>query len=229
MKIIFISYDNTVEMTYKNSLKDAQMELLETRSDIVIGTNDIDAVVVDYSTQKSEDALSDICSFILQIRKKQRIPIFTLLKTTRSIDRQVFLQLGATGVFDQTIEPNEFTLTISNILTIKNLDKDIDIEQTTKTKLLLVPENLTVTIEDKEFQLTKLEYKLLDYLEHKNGNTAGYDELINLLWGMNQKNGHTRVANIVFRIRKKIEKDPMTPKYVKTVHGKGYRLNENEN
>jgi DNA-binding response OmpR family regulator len=50
------------------------------------------------------------------------------------------------------------------------------------------------------------------------------DELLRLVWGYSDAPMTRTVDNFIFRLRHKLEPDPHHPRYIRTVHGDGYRL-----
>lgn len=227
MNIVFYSFEKNKTTSYLKSLQKENFNIVGQEDARVVSSTSINAFVIDFSDQKIEDILSYLCGLVLDIRKSQKVPLFIILEKTTALDRRLLLQLGVTKVFDQLTDPSEFSMIISNILKADYIKESSNNTIDNKKDLELIPENLAVRVEaEQETQLTRLEYKFLDYLQQAKGKTASYEELIRAIWGDNVMNGHTRISNIVFHLRKKIEKDPATPRYLKTIYGKGYRLNE---
>lgn len=225
MNIVVFCFEKNRMTPYIQSLQNANFNLIEQGDEGAASMEAANAVVIDSSDQNAEDSLSYLCGLVLDIRKNLRVPLFIILKEAKQLDRRLLLQLGVTEVFDQLTEPSDFSLVVSNILTADYLGEEKKDTVQSKNDLVLIPENIAIRLEkDQETQLTRLEYKFLDYLQNTAGQTAGYEELVQAVWEKNIINGRSRIANIVFHLRKKIEKDPLSPKYLKTVRGKGYRL-----
>lgn len=71
--------------------------------------------------------------------------------------------------------------------------------------------------------LSTTEYRLLEALAARAGHTVTRGDLLRRVWGM--RAGDTRTLDVhIFRLRRKIEDDPDSPKLLHTVHGRGYRL-----
>lgn len=71
--------------------------------------------------------------------------------------------------------------------------------------------------------LSAKEYEVLEYLIKNEGQTLNPDKIYNAVW-KTQYGDITAVAVYIQRLRKKIEDDPSTPQYLKTVFGQGYRF-----
>ncbi|MCB0156255.1 MAG: winged helix-turn-helix transcriptional regulator [Anaerolineae bacterium] len=78
-------------------------------------------------------------------------------------------------------------------------------------------------------KLTRLEYRLMAYLEERRGELCTYDELAQQLYPDDMSldgNGvsDTRLHSLVKRLRRQIEPNPREPRYIVTVRGRGLYL-----
>jgi DNA-binding response OmpR family regulator len=71
---------------------------------------------------------------------------------------------------------------------------------------------------------TATEFRLLDYLARHPGRVFSRDHLLDAVWGDARFVTPRSVDVYVRRIREKIESDPESPRYLKTVRGAGYRF-----
>ena len=77
---------------------------------------------------------------------------------------------------------------------------------------------------DKEKRLTPKEAKLLQVLANRAGSRVSRKYLIKQVWETDYL-GDTRTLDVhISWLRRAIEKDPLDPRLLKTVRGKGYRL-----
>lgn len=73
--------------------------------------------------------------------------------------------------------------------------------------------------------LTHREFEILEYLAVRRGRVVYRSELLRALWGYPDDSASTRsVDQAIARLRKKVEPDSDEPRYIRTVHGDGYRL-----
>ena len=72
--------------------------------------------------------------------------------------------------------------------------------------------------------VTSKEFKTLVYLIKNARRAISRDELLNEVWGYQSYPCTRTVDNHIWRLRKKLEKDPANPKHFHTVHGTGYRF-----
>jgi len=77
-------------------------------------------------------------------------------------------------------------------------------------------------------QLTEKEFLLLQYLEAHPGDVCSKDDLVRAVWPEDQiyERGirDDSLAQLVRRLRVKIEPEPSNPRYIQTVPGRGYRF-----
>jgi DNA-binding response OmpR family regulator len=79
----------------------------------------------------------------------------------------------------------------------------------------------------KEFRLTAKEYAVLRLLAEAHGEPVTRERFLDVVWGYAAFPTTRTVDNHIASLRAKIEADPDTPRWIKTVHGVGYRLEAN--
>lgn len=67
-------------------------------------------------------------------------------------------------------------------------------------------------------------FDLLRVLAARRGQVVDRDALIDEVWGKDEFINQRTVNNLVVKLRQAIEEDPAHPRYLKTIHGLGYRL-----
>jgi DNA-binding response OmpR family regulator len=67
-------------------------------------------------------------------------------------------------------------------------------------------------------------FDVLGALARRKGEVVSRDDLIDEVWGKDEFINQRTVNNLVVRLRQAIEPDAEAPRYLKTVHGVGYRL-----
>ena len=72
-----------------------------------------------------------------------------------------------------------------------------------------------------EIKLTNLEFRLMHLLMSRPGHIIDADDLIDSIWGGYGNGTHVLLKNVVYRLRKKVEKDPGNPTLLQTLQG-GY-------
>jgi DNA-binding response OmpR family regulator len=153
------------------------------------------------------------------------LPIIFLTARAAESDRVRGLELGADDYITKPFGTRELVARIravlrrsepkaemveSGVLHIEDLDIDSAAMQ------LRVKGELVV--------MTATEFRLLDYLARHPGRMFSRDHLLDAVWGDARFVTPRSVDVYVRRIREKIELDPETPRYLKTMRGAGYRF-----
>jgi DNA-binding response OmpR family regulator len=81
-----------------------------------------------------------------------------------------------------------------------------------------------VSVQGSQVQLTPQEYKLLYHLARNPGRVLVQDELLRRVWGASSERDTELLHTTIWRLRRKIEEDPSTPRYVLTERSVGYLL-----
>lgn len=97
------------------------------------------------------------------------------------------------------------------------------IETASAGPIELDPRGEEAFMNGESLDLSVTEYRLLESLVSAGGRTVTREELLRRVWGMQA--GDTRTLDVhIFRLRRKIEKNPERPEFLRTVRGRGYRL-----
>lgn len=67
-----------------------------------------------------------------------------------------------------------------------------------------------------EIKLTNLEFRLLQLLMSRSAYIFSVDDIIDAVWGEYGSGDQILLKNVVYRLRKKIEKDPGNPRLLQT-------------
>ena len=73
-------------------------------------------------------------------------------------------------------------------------------------------------------RLTNLEFRLLQYLLVNAGHIVPAERLTPHVWGFHGAGDRQLLKQLVHRLRRKLERDPSTPRYLCTAAGTGYVL-----
>ncbi len=82
-----------------------------------------------------------------------------------------------------------------------------------------------VSLAGEKIHLTPVEYRILVLLSKNAGKVLTHDYIMKEIWGLYGNDSHTLRVNMA-NIRRKIEANPGTPKYILTEMGVGYRMIE---
>ncbi|MFO0917260.1 MAG: response regulator transcription factor [Planctomycetaceae bacterium] len=81
-----------------------------------------------------------------------------------------------------------------------------------------------VTVNERKHNLTTLEMQLLKYFLEHEGKVLSRHEILERVWDPQADVTTRTVDNFVLRLRKILEPDPASPKYILSVRGTGYRF-----
>lgn len=86
-------------------------------------------------------------------------------------------------------------------------------------------ENRDVTLDGMAVDLTDREFDLLSYLAASPGVAFSAEELLAAVWSSRPEwQSVTTVTEHVYRLRKKLERDPANPQLIVTIRGRGYKF-----
>ena len=84
--------------------------------------------------------------------------------------------------------------------------------------------NAAVWRGDERLRLSMMEYALLQFLVRHPGEILSRQRILEEVWNSSPEVGARTVDMHVAWLRKKIGDDPRTPRWIRTVHGQGYRF-----
>jgi len=85
-------------------------------------------------------------------------------------------------------------------------------------------EKATAHREGQPVAFTVRELRMLRLLVEEEGRPVSRDRFLDVVWEMNAAPTTRTVDNHIVSLRAKLEPDPREPRFIKTVHGLGYRL-----
>lgn len=104
---------------------------------------------------------------------------------------------------------------------ITSVTEESDEREYEENRLIITPEDLTVSFGDVTVKLTPREYALLEYLHSRPGETISREELLKNLWN-DEKARDTNVVDVYVRfLRAKLD-EPLGLRLIRAVRGEGY-------
>jgi len=179
-----------------------------------------DAFVLDLMLP-GEDGLS----VLRQIRAERDVPVLMLSARGDDMDRIVGLEVGADDYMAKPFNPRELLARLRALLR-----RHAAADPAAAAAFRFGPFRLDAAARrlwrgPDELVLTTAEYDLLEaFLRHPN-RVLTRDTLIDLIRGQDRDPFDRSIDNRVTRLRRKIEADPGTPQFIRTVRGAGYLFN----
>ncbi len=144
------------------------------------------------------------------------VPVIFTSARDKDLDKIIGLELGSDDYITKPYSPKELVLRVNNIIKRVYSTKEQKIFYET---YIIDVDKRVVTENNKEINLTTLEFDLL-YMFLKNKNKQfSRDDILTNIWGDNYFGNERVVDDLVRRLRKKMPK-----LNVNTIYGFGYRL-----
>lgn len=161
------------------------------------------------------------------IGSREFIPIIMVDSSKREDDVLHAFDKGAVDYIIKPFNPREVEARIKAIFRRLEISNSTKSEKIKIGHLILNPEQYEIDLKTHRVTLSKREQELLLLLIERK--TISRDEIIRNLWGFDYR-GDSRIVDVnINKLRKKIEKNPKDPQYIKTIIGYGYRLDEPNN
>ncbi len=173
----------------------------------------------------------DVCRAIRA--QDEDVPVIMLTAKGEEIDKVVGLQLGADDYITKPFGIHELLARISAILrrakrnagqNNKSSDEAPEVFSFGLAKINVL--KFRARVGDKTFDLSARELKLLQLFYKHKGEALSREKLLNDVWGIEYYGTTRTLDQHIAQLRKKIEPDPANPGVIKTVHGVGYRYEE---
>jgi two-component system response regulator RegX3 len=157
-----------------------------------------------------------------EIRRQSNVPIIMLTARGEEIDRVLGLELGADDYVVKPFSMRELTARIRAILRRGRAAErrgPIEIGD-----LVLDPSARTLTRAGEPVELAAKEFDLLHLLMANAGDVLKREQIMDEVWDPHWF-GPTKTLDVhISWLRKKIEDDPSTPRYITTIRGVGFRF-----
>jgi DNA-binding response OmpR family regulator len=161
-----------------------------------------------------------------ELRRRSAVPIVMLTARGDETDRIVGLELGADDYVVKPFSPKELVARVRAVLRrsasagvggdapapIRTGDVEID------------PSRMRTTVAGRPVELTPTEFQLVATLAAEPGRVFTRGQLLERIHGVAFESYERAIDAHVKNIRRKLEPEPGTPRYVLTVHGVGYRF-----
>ena len=166
---------------------------------------------------------AEICR---ELRRRSNVPILMLTARASEDERVAGLALGAADYLTKPFSPRELVARVRAVLRRSRagdgpLLERIDVDD---GRLMIDTHAHTVVRDGTVVDLTPSEYRLLLALGRYPGRACTRFELLNSVRGDEPIGDERLIDAHIKNLRRKLEPDPKTPRYVETVFGVGYRL-----
>ncbi len=174
--------------------------------------------------------LPDINGFQLcqKIRQNYRYPVIMLTAKSEEIDKITGLTLGADDYITKPFLPLELVARVkAQLRRYKRYNQDTNQENDilVHSGLVLNMKSHECTLNEKPLSLTPIEFSILRILCEQKGTVVSSEELFHQIWGDEYFNKNNNTITVHIRhLREKMGDSFEEPKYIKTVWGCGYKI-----
>lgn len=155
-----------------------------------------------------------------RIRQNSSVPIIMLTARGELMDRVVGLELGADDYLPKPFEPRELVARIHSVL--RRTNKIDDTRPQSFGPLEIDFTKQMATLDAEKVDLTTNEFAALALLSRNPGKVFNRDEILQELRGIDCDAFNRSVDITMSRLRQKLNDDPKSPRFIKTVWGTGY-------
>jgi DNA-binding response OmpR family regulator len=167
----------------------------------------------------------DLCRRLRQNSNLSSVPIIFLTARAAENDRVQGLELGADDYITKPFGTRELIARVRAVLRrSERPDNEAHLSTLEVEELRIDGSAMQLSVRGEIVPTTATEFRLLDFLARHPGRVFSRDQLLDAVWGDTRFVTPRSVDVYVRRIREKIETDPETPRYLKTMRGAGYRF-----
>lgn len=194
---------------------------------MLIASHCPDAVVLDLG-------LPDIDGqkIIASVREWSAVPILVVSARTHERDKITAFEQGADDYITKPFSTGEL---LARIKTALRHARAREVAQYSapkpryRLKLLTIDyDKHRVFLGSEDVHLTQMEYRIVELLSRNAGRVMTYDAIMREIWGPNATQDYQVLRVNMANIRRKLEKNPAVPEYIKTEIGVGYWMAEDE-
>src|SRR5438067_1008653 len=160
------------------------------------------------------------------LRRDGEVPIIMLTARTEESDKLVGLELGADDYLTKPFSPKELVARVRAVLRrAEGLKQPAEVVRVGDDVELDVP-RMEARFEGRHVDLTKTEFLLLAAMARQPGRVFTRGQLLEAVRGVAFESYERAIDAHIKNIRRKIEPEPRSPRYLQTVFGVGYRFAE---
>lgn len=187
----------------------------------VIESENLDLAILDVMV----DGISGF-ELVKIIRERNlKFPVIFLTAKIASQDKIQGLTIGADDYITKPFDHLELLARVKAALRRSN-NYNNKSDTLTVRGLSISKSTHTCTLYDKFIDLTPLEFDIVYYLMKNKGKVVSGEELFEIVWKEKYFDSNNTIMVHIRRIREKLNDSTKNPKYIKTVWGVGYKIEE---
>jgi len=180
--------------------------------------NNVNIIILDIMMPEMEGF-----QVLRKIREFSSTPVIMLTARGEVTDKIVGLELGADDYMAKPFEPRELLARVQSIIR-RSQTPDSMVDKIEFENLLIDKLKQEIFLEGELVQLSTTEYQaLILFVEHP-GKTLDREFLVENLRGITWQSYDRSVDVLVSRLRQKLGETPSKTRFIKTIHGTGYKF-----
>ncbi len=180
----------------------------------------VEAVVLDLMLPRLSGR--EVCRSLKE--QQPNLPVIILSAVSEVADKVLLLEIGADDYMTKPFSPRELLARVQAAIRRSNRmgakpsstkgfgDVTVDLEQ------------MEVVRAGRPVSLTAQEFKLLRYFFENPMRVISRQQLLTEVWGYESYPSTRTVDNQILKLRQKLEPNPAEPRYLRTIHGAGYKF-----
>ena len=164
----------------------------------------------------------DLCRQARQSKLLAHVPIIFLTARGSESDRVSGLEIGADDYITKPFSPRELVARVKAVL--RRFERPLHPAKISAGEIEIDSGAMTVVVRGARVETTATEFRLLEYMARHSGQVFTRDQLLDAVWRDRQYVTERSVDVYVRKLREKIEQQPDSPEYLRTVRGAGYRF-----
>lgn len=162
-----------------------------------------------------------------EIRKESSLPILMFTSKNDSVSKVRGLRMGADDYLTKPFDMDELVARIVSLIRryTRFNQQDKALQQLAFDGLIIDLENRSAATENGTFELPPKEFDLLLFCAKNQGKILTKQQIYEEVWGKEYFYDDSNIMAIISRLRRKLEINPTSPKYIQTIKGIGYRFN----
>ena len=158
------------------------------------------------------------------LRRDGAVPIIMLTARDDESDKLVGLELGADDYMTKPFSPKELVARVRAVLRrVEGLEAAADVIRVGGDVEVDVPQ-MRVTVAGRSVELTLTEFQLLATMARQPGRVFTRAQLLDAVHGVAVESYERAIDAHIKNIRRKLEPDPRSPRYLLTAYGVGYKF-----
>lgn len=178
-------------------------------------------------------SIGDSCGLseaIEAVRGVTEVPLLLIAEPMEEPQLCQLLEAGADLVLSRPVAPRVLAQYVRTLLRRSGGLPSFAIPQLDLEAIQLDPATRTLTVAGQESQrLTQLEFRLLYVLMTNREHVVPVDIIVERVWGYTGEGNRDLVRGLISRVRRKVEPNPDTPRFIQTIPGTGYRFSLESN